>query len=112
MKICGIQALILNLSLIKIKLVKPKLAKANDRYNIIIQLEGEEIINKTAANLIGKHLNNTILIQYDLENNQYQLAHGDIDKVIASNSRWLLIGYDRFDEQKNNEYLLIKVLII
>ncbi|WP_180560233.1 C80 family cysteine peptidase [Arsenophonus endosymbiont of Apis mellifera] len=84
----------------KMELVKPQLAQANNLYNVIIQLEGEEIINKAAANLIGKHPNNTILIQYDLENNQYRLVYGDIDKLLTSNSRWLLIGHGRFDEQK------------
>ncbi|WGL97291.1 C80 family cysteine peptidase [Arsenophonus sp. aPb] len=84
----------------KMELVKPQLAQANNVYNVIIQLEGEDIINKAAANLIGKHPNNTILIQYDLENDQYRLVYGDIDKVITNNSRWLLIGHGRFDEQK------------
>ncbi|HGJ5884936.1 C80 family cysteine peptidase [Arsenophonus nasoniae] len=76
------------------------IAEANNLYNVIIQLEGEDIINKAAANLIGKHPNNTILIQYDLENDQYRLVYGDIDKVITNNSRWLLIGHGHFDEQK------------
>ncbi|HGJ5878917.1 MAG TPA: C80 family cysteine peptidase [Arsenophonus nasoniae] len=98
--------------------VKTKLAESNYRHNLIIQLEGENIVSQSTANLIGKHPDNTTVIQYDLEQNRYRVVYGDINKVAGERTRWFLIGHGRKDDitkkrtfaRKTAEYIADKLM--
>ncbi|MDR5616175.1 MAG: C80 family cysteine peptidase [Arsenophonus sp.] len=83
------------------ELTNSQLDGSNDSYNIIIELENEEIVNQAVVNLIGKHPTNTVLIQYDLATDQYRVIYGDMDKVAGKKTRWLLVGHGRLDKQSN-----------
>lgn len=77
------------------RILKARLAESNFRHNLIIQLEGEDIVSKSTANLIGKHADNTTVIQYDLEQNRYRVVYGDVNKVAGERTRWFVVGHGR-----------------
>ncbi|HGJ5874317.1 MAG TPA: C80 family cysteine peptidase [Arsenophonus apicola] len=96
---------------------KKRLAETNYRHNLIIQFEGDEIVSKSVANLIGKHPDMTTVIQYDLEHDRYRVGYGDINKVPGERTRWFLIGHGRTDRRtkkrtfarKTAQYIVAKL---
>ncbi|WGO84622.1 C80 family cysteine peptidase [Arsenophonus apicola] len=96
---------------------RKRLAETNYRHNVIIQLEGDEIVSRSVAYLIGKHPDLTTVIQYDLEHDRYRVAYGDINKVAGERTRWFLIGHGRIDRitkkrtfaRKTTQYIVAKL---
>ncbi|GEM_PF-6364763 len=71
--------------------------KHNSRFDsqIIIQTEDDPIAVKSAASLVGKHPQTSVLVQLD-KKGQYRILHGD-PKSISGRVRWQVVGHGQQD---------------
>ncbi|AQP35968.1 adhesin [Vibrio anguillarum] len=70
---------------------------------VIVQMENDSIVAKAAANLAGKHAENSVVVQLDSEGN-YRVVYGDPSKLDGK-LRWQLVGHGRDDSEHNNTRL-------
>lgn len=70
---------------------------------IIVQMENDSAVAKAAANLAGKHPENSVVVQLDSEGN-YRVVYGDPSKLDGK-LRWQLVGHGRDDSEHNNSRL-------
>uniref|UniRef100_UPI001F173E78 MARTX multifunctional-autoprocessing repeats-in-toxin holotoxin RtxA n=3 Tax=Vibrio anguillarum TaxID=55601 RepID=UPI001F173E78 len=70
---------------------------------VIVQMENDSIVAKAAANLAGKHPENSVVVQLDSEGN-YRVVYGDPSKLDGK-LRWQLVGHGRDDSEHNNTRL-------
>ncbi|WP_412768115.1 C80 family cysteine peptidase [Vibrio anguillarum] len=70
---------------------------------VIVQMENDSVVAKAAANLAGKHPENSVVVQLDSEGN-YRVVYGDPSKLDGK-LRWQLVGHGRDDSEHNNSRL-------
>ncbi|MBT2925201.1 MARTX multifunctional-autoprocessing repeats-in-toxin holotoxin RtxA [Vibrio anguillarum] len=70
---------------------------------VIVQMENDSVVAKAAANLAGKHPENSVVVQLDSEGN-YRVVYGDPSKLDGK-LRWQLVGHGRDDSEHNNTRL-------
>ncbi|OXX23642.1 MARTX multifunctional-autoprocessing repeats-in-toxin holotoxin RtxA [Vibrio sp. V08_P9A1T1] len=70
---------------------------------VIVQIENDSVVAKAAANLAGKHPENSVVVQLDSEGN-YRVVYGDPSKLDGK-LRWQLVGHGRDDSEHNNTRL-------
>lgn len=70
---------------------------------IIVQMENDDLVAQSAANLAGKHPENSVVVQLDSEGN-YRVVYGDPSKLDGK-LRWQLVGHGRDDSEHNNTRL-------
>ncbi|WP_373432955.1 MARTX multifunctional-autoprocessing repeats-in-toxin holotoxin RtxA [Vibrio anguillarum] len=70
---------------------------------VIVQMENDSVAAKAAANLAGKHPENSVVVQLDSEGN-YRVVYGDPSKLDGK-LRWQLVGHGRDDSEHNNTRL-------
>ncbi|OEE33990.1 peptidase C80, partial [Vibrio anguillarum] len=70
---------------------------------VIVQIENDSVVAKAAANLAGKHPENSVVVQLDSEGN-YRVVYGDPSKLDGK-LRWQLVGHGRDDSESNNTRL-------
>ncbi|MDE1333242.1 MARTX multifunctional-autoprocessing repeats-in-toxin holotoxin RtxA [Vibrio aestuarianus] len=70
---------------------------------IIVQMENDSVAAKAAANLAGKHPENSVVVQLDSDGN-YRVVYGDPSKLDGK-LRWQLVGHGRDDSEHNNTRL-------
>ncbi|PRQ61481.1 MARTX multifunctional-autoprocessing repeats-in-toxin holotoxin RtxA [Vibrio sp. V01_P9A10T6] len=70
---------------------------------VIVQMENDSVVAKAAANLAGKHPENSVVVQLDSEGN-YRVVYGDPSKLDGK-LRWQLVGHGRDDSENNNTRL-------
>lgn len=70
---------------------------------VIVQMENDSVVAKAAANLAGKHPENSVVVQLDSDGN-YRVVHGDPSKLDGK-LRWQLVGHGRDDSEHNNSRL-------
>ncbi|NNN47868.1 MARTX multifunctional-autoprocessing repeats-in-toxin holotoxin RtxA [Vibrio sp. 2-2(8)] len=70
---------------------------------VIVQMENDSVVAKAAANLAGKHPENSVVVQLDSEGN-YRVVYGDPSKLDGK-LRWQLVGHGRDDSEYNNSRL-------
>lgn len=62
-------------------------------YQIIFQLQDDEVIRNGTEYLAAKHPDKTIIIQYDIKRKEHQIVYGDLKKMQGDNVRWQLSGH-------------------
>ncbi|WP_369308174.1 anthrax toxin-like adenylyl cyclase domain-containing protein [Providencia rettgeri] len=62
-------------------------------YNVIIQIEGDETTSGTVARVFSKHPEKSMVIQYNLQDWQYKILHGDLNKIHSGKVRWIIVGH-------------------
>lgn len=62
-------------------------------YNVIVQIEGDEISSKATAHAFSKHPDNSMIIQYDIKSRQYKIIHGEINRLNLDRVRWITVGH-------------------
>ncbi len=70
---------------------------------IIVQMENDDVVAKAAANLAGKHPENSVVVQLDSDGN-YRVVYGDPSKLDGK-LRWQLVGHGRDHSESNNTRL-------
>ncbi|MEH0390127.1 MARTX multifunctional-autoprocessing repeats-in-toxin holotoxin RtxA [Vibrio mimicus] len=70
---------------------------------IIVQMENDTVAAKAAANLAGKHPENSVVVQLDSDGN-YRVVYGDPSKLDGK-LRWQLVGHGRYHSESNNTRL-------
>lgn len=70
---------------------------------VIVQMENDSAVAKAAANLAGKHPENSVVVQLDSEGN-YRVVYGDPSKLDGK-LRWQLVGHGRDDSENSNTRL-------
>lgn len=70
---------------------------------VIVQMENDSVVAKAAANLAGKHPENSVVVQLDSVGN-YRVVYGDPSKLDGK-LRWQLVGHGRDDSEHNNSRL-------
>ena len=79
-----------------------KSAIYDDGFNIIIQLEDDLKAHQAIKGLVSKHPDNTVVLQYSIDESKYRTVYGNLDNIKDSKVRWLTIG--------NGEYTPWKIL--
>lgn len=70
---------------------------------IIVQMENDDVVEKAAANLAGKHPESSVVVQLDSDGN-YRVVYGDPSKLDGK-LRWQLVGHGRDHSESNNTRL-------
>ncbi|ELE2040025.1 MARTX multifunctional-autoprocessing repeats-in-toxin holotoxin RtxA [Vibrio vulnificus] len=70
---------------------------------IIVQMENDDLVAQSAANLAGKHPESSVVVQLDSDGN-YRVVYGDPSKLDGK-LRWQLVGHGRDDSESNNTRL-------
>ncbi len=70
---------------------------------IIVQMENDAVVAKAAANLAGKHPENSVVVQLDSDGS-YRVVYGDPSKLDGK-LRWQLVGHGRDHSEHNNTRL-------
>ncbi len=70
---------------------------------VIVQMENDPVVAKAAANLAGKHAENSVIVQLDADGN-YRVVYGEPSKLDGK-LRWQLVGHGRDHSEHNNTYL-------
>ncbi|CCN86051.1 putative Adenylate cyclase [Vibrio nigripulchritudo SFn27] len=70
---------------------------------IIIQTENDAIVSKAAASLAGKHPENSVVVQLDVEGN-YRVVYGDVGRLSGA-IRWQIVGHGRDASESNHASL-------
>ncbi|MEY0911022.1 anthrax toxin-like adenylyl cyclase domain-containing protein [Providencia rettgeri] len=70
-------------------------------YNVIIQLEGDNVTADAVANAFAKHPNDSMIIQYSLTTKQYKIIYGDIVRAQSGKVRWVTVGHGDYSGENN-----------
>ncbi|PAS40418.1 adhesin [Vibrio cholerae] len=70
---------------------------------IIVQMENDDFVAQSAANLAGKHPESSVVVQLDSDGN-YRVVYGDPSKLDGK-LRWQLVGHGRDHSESNNTHL-------
>ncbi len=62
-------------------------------YNVIVQIEGDEIAARATGNAFSKHPDDSMVIQYNMTNKQYKILHGDLQRIKKGKVRWITVGH-------------------
>ncbi|WP_421346508.1 MARTX multifunctional-autoprocessing repeats-in-toxin holotoxin RtxA [Aeromonas veronii] len=85
--------------------VTPQAEGGKTRFDgqMIVQMENDAAVAKAAANLAGKHPENSVVVQLDSDGN-YRVVYGDPSKLDGK-LRWQLVGHGRSGSENSNASL-------
>ncbi|WP_277850216.1 C80 family cysteine peptidase [Moellerella wisconsensis] len=70
-------------------------------HNIIVQIAGDLSSSRAALKTMSKHPDKSIIIQYDIDSQQWRVLYGELNTQITGKIRWVVIGHgNRFDNRK------------
>lgn len=66
-------------------------------YHVLIQIGGDDIAAKLTGRLLAKFPNNSLVIQFDIANEQWKVLHGDLQTQVNGKIRWAVIGHGKYN---------------
>ncbi|MEQ5681675.1 C80 family cysteine peptidase [Providencia huaxiensis] len=73
-------------------------------YHVLIQIGGDDTAAKSTGRLLAKFPNNSLVIQFDIANEQWKVLHGDLETKIKGKIRWAVIGHGQYKGRNQQSY--------
>ncbi|MCK9790232.1 C80 family cysteine peptidase [Providencia rettgeri] len=65
-------------------------------YHVLIQIGGDDTAAKSTGRLLAKFPSNSLVIQFDIKNEQWKVLHGDLQTQVNGKIRWAVIGHGQY----------------
>lgn len=65
-------------------------------YHVLIQIGGDDAAAKSTGRLLAKFPNNSLVIQFDIKNEQWKVLHGDLQTKVNGKIRWVVVGHGQY----------------
>ncbi|WP_285315601.1 C80 family cysteine peptidase [Providencia rettgeri] len=73
-------------------------------YHVLIQIGGDDTTAKSTGRLLAKFPDNSLVIQFDVANEQWKILHGDLKTKVNGKIRWAVIGHGQYKGRNQQSY--------
>ncbi|MEX6038700.1 C80 family cysteine peptidase [Providencia hangzhouensis] len=74
-------------------------------YHVLIQIGGDDTAAKSTGRLLAKFPSNSLVIQFDIKNEQWKVLHGDLQTQVNGKIRWAVIGHGQYTGRNQQSHL-------
>lgn len=74
-------------------------------YHVLIQIGGDDSAAKSTGRLLAKFPSNSLVIQFDIKNEQWKVLHGDLQTQVKGKIRWAVIGHGQYTGRNQQSHL-------
>ncbi|MDL9985765.1 C80 family cysteine peptidase [Providencia rettgeri] len=74
-------------------------------YHVLIQIGGDDSVAKSTGRLLAKFPSNSLVIQFDIKNEQWKVLHGDLQTQVKGKIRWAVIGHGQYTGRNQQSHL-------
>ncbi|HGV9233759.1 TPA: C80 family cysteine peptidase, partial [Providencia rettgeri] len=74
-------------------------------YHVLIQIGGDDSAAKSTGRLLAKFPSNSLVIQFDIKNEQWKVLHRDLQTQVKGKIRWAVIGHGQYTGRNQQSHL-------